>query len=180
VLRFRLMVKRGLAFALNIPLASRLYRERGRRRELGLTPLSKSLWKVRRRGRWASQAFRWAPAIVLLFLPPFLAVVDIWNAGGLSDSAIFALLFSVFVVVLLFLSGYLRNQRERMEIGASAEELKKALQGLQQRAGKSETVSVPSELLELAAGIETAQIAKERTDAVLQSVSGGQSGYGVL
>jgi hypothetical protein len=88
-----------------------------------------------------------------LFLPPFLAVVDIWNAGELSDSAIFALLFSVFVVVLLFLSGYLRNQRERMEIGASAEELKKALQGLQQRAGKSETVSVPSELLELAAGL---------------------------
>jgi hypothetical protein len=92
---------------------------------------------------------------------------------------VYGTLFCVFIVALLFLSGYLRNQRERMEIAANAEELKKALQDLQQRAGKSENVSVPSELLEQAARIETAQIAKERKDAVLQSVSDGPSGYGV-
>jgi hypothetical protein len=89
------------------------------------------------------------------------------------------LVFSAFFVVLLVLSDYLRNQRERIEIAANAEELKKALQDLQQRAGKSESVSVPSELLEQAARIETAQIAKERKDAVLQSVSVGSSGYRV-
>jgi hypothetical protein len=40
-------------------------------------------------------------------------------------------------------------------------------------------VSVPSELLEQAAKIESAQIAKERKDAVLQSVAVRPSGYAI-
>jgi hypothetical protein len=166
-----------VALVLNIPLASRLYRERERLKELGLASLSKSLWKARRRGRWISRVFRWAPAIVLIIVFP-LGMVDLWGGSAGSDEIV-GVLFCVVVVALLFLSGYLRNQRKRMEIAASAEELKKALQGLQQRAGKSENVSVPSELLEQAARIETAQIAKERKDAVLQSVPDGPRGYGV-
>jgi hypothetical protein len=169
-----------VALLLNIPLAARLYRERGRLRELGLASLSKSLWKAHRRGRWASRAVLWAPAIVLLIVS-LVGTLDLIS-GGLEANGtneIFGVLFCVVMVAVLALSGYLRNQRERMEIAAGAEELKKALQNLQKRAGKSEKVSVPSELLEKAARIETAQIAKERKDAVLQSVSAGPSGYGV-
>src|SRR5262249_43930065 len=42
-----------------------------------------------------------------------------------------------------------------------------------------EAVSVPSELLEQAAKIESAQIAKERKDAVLESVAVRPSGYAI-
>ena len=83
------------------------------------------------------------------------------------------------LIRLLLLAQFLRNQRGRMDLAANAEELKKALQGLQQRAGKAEIVSVPADLLEHAARIETAQIVKERKDAVLQSVLVGPSGYGI-
>jgi hypothetical protein len=48
--------------------------------------------------------------------------------------------------------------------------LASAIQSLRERAGNAETVTVPSELLEQTAKIESAQIAKERRDAVLQSI----------
>ena len=168
-----------VALVLNIPLASKLYRERGRLKERGLASLSKSLWKERRRGRWISVTFHWAPAIALIIVLLVVIPLMIWGEETPGEEIIIGVLVLMFVVVLLVLSGYLRNQRERMEIAASAEELKKALEGLRQRAGKSEKVSVPSELLEQAARIETAQIAKERKDAILQSVPVGPSGYGV-
>jgi hypothetical protein len=41
----------AMALVINIPLASKLYRERARLKELGLASLSKSLWKESRRGR---------------------------------------------------------------------------------------------------------------------------------
>jgi hypothetical protein len=92
---------------------------------------------------------------------------------------IFLTLFFATIAVLIFSARYLHNQRERMELTASAEELKKAFEGLRQRAGNAEVVSVPSELLEKAARIESAQIAKERKDAVLQSVTVRPSGYAI-
>jgi len=97
-----------------------------------------------------------------------------WEAGDTFVVAIFTGL-----AALLVLARYLRNQRERIDLAASAEVLKKVFQGLQHRAGKAEVVSVPSELLEQAARIESAQIAKERKDAVLQSVAFRPTGYAI-
>jgi hypothetical protein len=167
-----------IALVINIPLAAKLYRERARLKELGLASLSKSLWKESRRGRWISQVVRWGPVIV--FVITFTLAV---GAAKLADPdlngvTLVIVLFTIFAALLVFAS-YLRNQRERIDLAARAEELKKVFQGLQQRAGKAEVVSVPSELLEKAARIESAQIAKERRDAVLQSVSVGPSGYAV-
>jgi hypothetical protein len=88
-------------------------------------------------------------------------------------------LFYATIAVLIFSARYLQNQRERMELTASAEELKKALESLRQRAGNAELVAVPSELLEQAAKIESAQIAQERKDAVLQSVAVRPDGYAI-
>jgi len=109
-----------------------------------------------------------------------IAMADIISKGEeASTNEISGSLFCVIVVALIVLSKYLRNQRERIDLAASADELKTALQRLQRGVSKSEKVSVPSELLEQAARIETAQIAKERKDAVLQSVPVGPSGYGI-
>jgi hypothetical protein len=169
----------AMALVINIPLASKLYRERARLKELGLASLSKSLWKESRRGRWIRQVVRWVPVIILVVIISFTLAVRIlsdeeWEAG---DTFV-VVIFTGFAA-LLVLARYLRSQRERIDLAASAEELKKVFQALQHRAGKAEVVSVPSELLEQAARIESAQIAKERKDAVLQSVSAGPSGYGV-
>jgi hypothetical protein len=171
----------AIALVINIPLASKLYRERARLKELGLASLSKSLWKESRRGRRIRQAVRWGPVIILVIIFSFMLADRVftrgdenWDAGDTAVVVIFTIL-----AALLVLARYLRNQRERIDLAASAEELKIVFQGLQQRAGKAEVVSVPSELLEKAARIESAQIAKERRDAVLQSVSVGPSGYAV-
>src|SRR5262249_8051286 len=182
-----------VSLALNIPLVRKLYRERARLKELGLSSLSESLWKESRRSRWISRA-RGALLIVvgiigiLMFFGSFLGVGDVMRTpkqmteseGEIrGDRGLLLALFFATIAVLIFSARYLQNQRERMELTASAEELKKALEGLRQRAGNAEVVSVPSELLEQAAKIESAQIAKERKDAVLQSVAVRPSGYAI-
>src|SRR5262249_52706339 len=170
--------------ALNFPLIRKLYRERARLKELGLSSLSKSLWKESRRSRWISRAH--GALLILIGIQVFLAAATygylLWY--GLwpdmeTKIGIFLVLFFAGVSPLIFSARYLHNQRERMELAASAEELKKAFEGLRQRAGKAEVVSVPSELLEQAVRIESAQIAKERKDAVLQSIAVRPSGYAI-
>jgi len=61
----------AMALVINIPLASKLYRERARLKELGLTSLSKSLWKESRRGRRIRQVVRWVPVIILVIIFSF-------------------------------------------------------------------------------------------------------------
>ena len=89
-------------------------------------------------------------------------------------------LFPVLMAFTLFAgTRYLQIQRERMDLTSSAEELRKAFQSLRQRAGKTDVVTVPSELVEQTAKIESAQIAKERKDAILESVSSRPTGYAI-
>jgi hypothetical protein len=118
--------------------------------------------------------------VVGLFI--FLFAV-VGGTGSLSDAYdwgdILLGLFFATIAALIFGARYLNNQRERMELTASAEELKKVFEGLRQRAGNAVVVSVSSALLEKAARIESAQIAKERMDAVLQSVAVRPSGYAI-
>ena len=87
----------------------------------------------------------------------------------------FFLLFGLLVIT----ARYTRYQRERIELGLSATKLKQALERLRQHAGQAEKVSVPSELLEQAARIESVTIAKERDDAVLRSVAARPSGFAI-
>ena len=169
----------AMALVINIPLASKLYRERARLKELGLASLSKSLWKESRRGRWTRQVVRWVPVIILVVILSVALAARISSDEEWEAADTFVVVIFTGLAALLVLARYLRNQRERIDLAASAEELKKVFQGLQHRAGEAEVVSVPSELLEQAARIESAQIAKERKDAVLQSVSAGPGGYGV-
>src|SRR5262249_48507936 len=164
-----------VSLALNIPLVRKLYLERARLKKLGLTSLSESLWKESRRGRWMSRA-RGVMLIVVgisMFFGIFGGLVEVMTTptqmtefegeiqGEWMPGLLVALFFAT-IAVLLFSARYLQNQRERMELTASAEELKKALEGLRKRADNAQAVSVPSELMERAAKIESAQIAKER------------------
>jgi hypothetical protein len=184
-----------VSLALNIPLLHKLYRERARLKELGLSSLSESLWKESRRGRWISRARGVLLIVVGIFMsfgffggvvgslvglmtPTQMTEFEGEIKGEWKSGLLLALFFAT-IAVLIFSARYLQNQRERMELTASAEELKKALEGLRQRAGNAQVVSVPSELLEQAAKIECAQIAEERKDAVLRSVAVRPSGYAI-
>ena len=163
-----------VALLLNIPLFLRAFRERARLKKLGLSSLSKSLWKESRRSRWISR-IRGAAlmTVIIVLILGFLA--DVY-----ADVSAIRELIGLFIGLTLFIgTRYLQIQRERMDLTANAEELGKAFKSLRQRAGKTKVVSVPTELVEQTAKIESAQIAEERKDAILESVSSRPTGYAI-
>jgi hypothetical protein len=169
-----------VSLALSIPLLRRTFREERRLKRLGLSSLSKSLWKESRRSRWISR-LRGILLVGLILLAILGILVGILMGATVSEGRgflFFLVPFYGLIAALLFAARYLRNQRERMDLAASAEELSKALVSLRQRKG-SEGVSVPAELLERSARIESAQITKERKDAVLQSATFRPNAYAV-
>ena len=111
-----------------------------------------------------------------------MTLLDILISGKpyseISDEILGFALYSI-IVVLQFAARYLQNQRERLDLTANAEELKKALDSLRQRAGKAKVVSVPAEILDKTATIESARIATERKDAVLKSIASTSKEYAI-
>jgi hypothetical protein len=167
------------ALALNIPLFRRASQERARLKQLGLDALSTSLWQESQRSRWVSR-IRSGLLIAIGAFSVFGVVTGlIMTFFDNPIDAVFISLFYAMLATLLFAARYLRKQRERIELAASAENLQTILRGMQQHAGEDGTVAVPSDILAQAARIETAQIAQERKDAVLQSVAARPSGYAV-
>lgn len=184
-----------ISIALNFPLFRKAFRDRARLKERGLSSLSYFLWKESRRSQRISRT-REALLIViglvniagliLLVIGYLLSRRETYDAFGeketVADADPTLVLAGVLLVVIVvaFLSGtrYLRNQRERMELTASANELRKTLQSLRQRTD-SGVVSVPAELLERTAKIESAQIAAQRKDAVLQGVVFRPNSYAI-
>jgi hypothetical protein len=171
------------ALALNIPLLFKTFREASKLKRLGLDSLSISLWKESRRSRWMSR-IRGVLLIGLGILTLAVVASSLGaaligkNTVGEYIFLVLVALFYAIIAAVLFGARYLRNQRERMDLAASAEELSKALVSLRQRQG-SEGVSVPAELLERSARIESAQITRERKDAVLQSATFRPNAYAV-
>ncbi|HTT10761.1 MAG TPA: hypothetical protein VMG60_07730 [Burkholderiaceae bacterium] len=167
----------AVSLALNFPLFLRLARENAKLKELGLSDLSRSLWEESRKRRWISLA----RGVLLALLGASALVIAILGllVSERQQADVIYIVFFALVSGLLFATRYLRNQRERMDIVADAEGLRKALSDLRQRAGSAGSVPVPSQLLERAATIESVQIAKERRDALLQSAGDRPAGYAV-
>jgi hypothetical protein len=173
-----------VSLALNIPLLLKTFREGRRLKQLGLNSLSTSLWKESRRERWVSRlrnALFLGIGILFAMVAIFAAVMILTMPKDKEfspDLFIIGLLFYGITAGLLFGARYLRNQRERMDLAASAEQLREALQSLQQREG-AELVSVPAELLKRTAAIESTQIDRERKDAVLQGSKVRSNAYAI-
>jgi len=170
-----------LSLVLNIRLFLRAFRERARLKKLGLSSLSKTLWKESRRSRWISRIHAAVLMIIVIWIfVNFLSGIFLFSRGDLSAAELISTAIQVIIAATLFAgTRYLQIQRERLELTANAEELRKAFQNLRQRAGKTEVVSVPTELVEQTAKIESAQIAKERKDAILESVRSRPTGYAI-
>jgi hypothetical protein len=183
-----------VALALNIPVFRKASREKAKLDELGLGSLSKSLWQESRRSRWIRRArsgllivlaaYCLYEALGMIAVTPKIFSREIgtdnveFSNKQLIVGGIYFILYFLLVAGLMFAARYLRNHRERMELAASAEELRKAFQSLQQRSNTG-VVSVPADMLEQTAKIESLQIAKQRKDAILESVASPASGYAI-
>jgi nucleotide-binding universal stress UspA family protein len=165
------------ALLLNVPLIRRTMQERSRLKTLGVTALSKSLWKASRRHRWLSR-IRGGLIIFLGVLFTLETARAILARKLEPEDAWLAVFYGIFAI-MLFGARHLRNQREQMDLAANAVELKKALQTLRQQVGATGTITVPAELVERAAKIESAHIAMERTTAILQSADSQSGGYAI-
>jgi hypothetical protein len=193
VLEFHMTVFLGLlSLGLNAPLFFKVFHEKARLKELGIDSLTESLWRDSRWRRWQSRAL--GGLLILTGICTFLIVIFLIMSGtcgilidifclflGVSDEK-FSLLvfFSIYwaiIAALLIGARYLHSQRERMRLTANAQELNAALKNLRQHVGKAGVALVPSKLLEQTAKIEWAEIAKDRKDAVLQSVAFPPTGF---
>jgi len=65
-----------VSLALNIPLLRKVFRERARLKKLGLSSLSRSLWKESRRSRWSRWLSR-AHGTLLIFAMKMKTAVSI-------------------------------------------------------------------------------------------------------
>ena len=167
-----------VSLVLNIPLFRKAGRESARLRELGLSYFSHSLLKESRRGRWINRlrGVLFIGALIYMVLDAVLFFIKEGMLGG--GLVTFIVLYVIAAFGSLIAARYLRNQRERMELAASAEELRNSFQNLRKRS-ETGVVSVPAELLKKTATIETAQIAEERKDAIFESVSSRPTGYAI-
>jgi hypothetical protein len=169
-----------VSLVLNIPLFYKTHTEAKRLKMLGLAALSTSLWKESRRSHWIRRV---RSALVVIVAVLLLLFTGFLIAGAVSDQEFRILLvlalFYFYMAALLFGARYLRNQRERMDLATSAMELSTAFEAMRQRARDAAVVRVPSDLLDQAARIESAQIAQARQDAVLRSVAARPHGYAI-
>lgn len=174
-----------ISLALNLPLFRMAFRERARLKQRGLSSLAQFLWKESRRSRWIGRVREALIVVIGLIYILFLGVLAqrfvgepkyVETAEFITMS--FTALIFAFIVIVLFSARYLRNQRERMDLTSSADALKRTLQELRQRADGG-AVSVPAELLERTAKIESTQIAAQRKDAVLQSAAFRDNAYAI-
>src|SRR5205823_3750004 len=105
-----------VAFALNIPFFIRTFRERKRLKELGLSSLTRSLWKESRRSRWISR-IRGAVLLVvigLLVISNILTAIQAFFFRSDLNLVVMQLIGLIIGVTLFAGTRYLQIQRERM------------------------------------------------------------------
>ncbi|PXW83892.1 hypothetical protein C8R34_12530 [Nitrosomonas sp. Nm84] len=179
----------------SISLICKTFRERAKLELLGITELTKSLWKESRRSRWLSRlrsgflvfiiaymiigAVSVSISVKALTLRPDLAseLESALHPLGIIDSGRIAVGVAVWLAIMLFIARYLRNQREQIDLAANAGQLRSVLEKMLQHAGVAGKVEVPAEFIEQAAKIESVQIARTRKTAILKSADIRISGY---
>ena len=182
------MIAVFLSLLLNVPLMSRTFQDRRKLKSLGVSDVSRSLWKARRRRRWVDRA-RSGLLVVVSLSFVVIGASDIvspvsWFQGmrGYFDympEFMFSVLVLLVPACLVFAGRLLRNQREEMECAANGQELVAALQGLRRQAGAIGTIDVPARLVEQAATVEATQIAEDRRQAIIRGVGSHDRGYAV-
>lgn len=182
------MIAVFICLLLNVPLMSRTLQDHRKLKSLGVSDVSRSLWKASRRRRWIDRARSGLLVIVSLsFL--VVGVSDIvrpvsWFHGvrryfDYLPEFMFSVLVLLVPAYLVFAAWLLRNQREEMELAANAQQLTAALQGLRREAGAMGNIAVPARLVEQAATVEATQIAEGRRQAIIRGAGVHGRGYAI-
>jgi hypothetical protein len=167
----------------NFTLVIDAFRQRRLLKQLGLHTVSRSAWRAERRrhlGGWIGGAAFTTVGVVLVVLAGLMLVV-------LASVKVDHGRYIVAIVGLLLLPGgtvlvwrMVQRSRERLAIVGDADRLRAMLTSIQARVGADQRVVVPAALLEKVAGIENAQIARERAHAVVTGVRSVDRGFGLL
>ena len=171
-----------ILLVMNLALVAGTLRQRRLLKKLGLHTISRSAWKAERRrhlgGRIGGASLTTAGVILLLFaaflMLPSLAA---WRVSG----------FELVVIVLLAVPGLtvliwrmVERSREQLALVADADRLRAMLTSMQAESGSGGPVVVPAAVMEKVARIESAQIARERAQAVVASVGKADRGYALV
>jgi mRNA-degrading endonuclease RelE of RelBE toxin-antitoxin system len=185
-----------VVFLLNLSAVTQALRQRRLLKKLGIREVSLSAWRLQRRGRrWSRLAgvlLTWG-GILSLVIGVFgmIGAIGMWIGKTLRPTdplpgrAAIAFAGALYVFVLAFgvtvlVWRFVQRTREQWAIVADANRLRSALESLQSKAGAGEAVAIPAAVVEHAAQIERASIARERRDAVVASAGTTNHGYGVL
>jgi len=166
-------------FVANLTLVLKTSRQRRLLKQMGLEDLSHSAWKTDRKRhpvqRVLGASVTVAGVIVIVFAIFWMIATTLGGKTEGSDIVIAALFTAVGGTMLGWRS--MERNRQRLDLVADADNLRATLMSLQ--AGAGAEVVVPAPVLEKVARIEQAQIARERTQAVLASMSAADQGYAV-
>ncbi len=167
------MVSAPVLLLLNVPLVHRIWSQHRRLKRLGLRDLSISMWKAQLKKRpWED---RWTGVVAttgtVMLLVGLMALVE----GAWWQVALWLLLGGP-VLALYFV----KRGKERLELVADANRLLRSLQQLREGAGADEDIDVPAELWESVAQIESAQISRQRVEAVADGITAPPQEYRVL
>jgi hypothetical protein len=159
----------------NSGLVLKTLRQRRLVKQLGLREISYSAWKADRK-RHPSISIGWTLLTVMAVAVLIGTVFIGWPASSASEIVTFLLFLAVAATPLAWL--LIQRSRQQLDVLDDASNLRELLKLMQADAG--DTVVVPAAVLEKVAGIEQAQIARERARAVVAGVSDSNRGYGVL
>jgi hypothetical protein len=167
----------------NLRVILKTMRQRRLLKQLGLREISYTAWKAHRKRHLFK---RIAGAVITLLCIAQLVIMTwyLFSGGGASIKGLADLLAALFVFVMIAMPliwRVVQRGREQMDIAADADRLRAMLTSI--AADANDNIVVPAAVLEKVAGIEQMQIARERAQAVAESVSAakrGETGYGVL
>jgi hypothetical protein len=163
----------------NLTLLLKTSRQRRLLIQLGLDHLSHSAWKADRKRHWVRALLGSIVTIAGVVVLGISIVGGIVTAASPNVETLDFVLIAFFIVLggTMLVWRSLERSRQRLELVADADRLRATLTSLQTDADAN--VVVPAPVLENVARIEQAQIARERTRAVLAGVSAADRGYAV-
>lgn len=159
----------------NFGFVVKTLRQRKLVKQLGLREISYSAWKARRK----RQLFVRIGGALLTILGVALLIATVlfgWSIRSAEHIAF--LLFLVAIAATPVVWRLVQRSRQQLAVIDDAASLRAILTSM--HADAEDKIVVPAAVLEKVAGIERAQIARERARAVLDGMSDAKRGYGVL
>ncbi len=166
-----------LLLLLNVPLVGQIVRQRARLRRLGLRDLSIAMWRAhRKKRRWESI---WLGVVAVVGALVLLSATMLFAMGDATVG--FSILWLLLLLGGPFVGYYfVQRAKDQLELAGDANRLLGSLQQLQKGAGADEDIDVPAEAWASVAQIESAQIARQRVEAVAEGITAPSQEYRVL